>query len=52
MFSEVFVKIYNWRYKKLVYKTYRIVELEQYPILRVGNPMNLCDEQFYKIFKV
>lgn len=41
MYTKVFIKIYNWRPKKLVYKTYDIVKLEKYPILRVENFLNL-----------
>ena len=33
--------IYNWRSKKLVYKTYGMIELEKYPILGTENPLNL-----------
>lgn len=45
----IFVEIYSWRYKKLVYTTYRIINLEKFPISRVINLLNLGDQQFYNI---
>ncbi len=52
MYIRVFVEIYNWCYRRLVYKTYGMVELEKYPISRAENPLNLGSQQFYKISKV
>ena len=46
------MKINNWRYRRLVHKTYGIIELEKYPILRAQNLLNLGRQQFYKISKV
>lgn len=41
IYTKVFFEIYNWCNYGLVYKIYRIVELEKYPILRVKNLLNL-----------
>lgn len=50
--TRVFVKIFNWQNRKLVYKTHKIVELEKYQISKAKNPLNLNDQKFYKIFEV
>lgn len=52
MYTEVFVKIYNWHNRRLVDKTQGILELEKYLISRVENYFNLNTQQFYKISKV
>ena len=52
MYSGAFIEIYNWHSRRLVHKTYRIVKLEKYPILRVENPLNFGDQQFYKTSEV
>ena len=52
MYIKVFVKIYNWQNRRLVYETHGIVKLEKYPISKANNPLNLGSQQFYKISKV
>ncbi len=52
MYTRTFVEIYNWHSKGLVYKTYRMIKLEKYPISRTENLLNLGGQQFYKISKV
>lgn len=41
MYTEAFVKIYNWRNGKLVNETYKMVKLEKYLILKTRNSLNL-----------
>lgn len=43
MQTGVFIKIYNWQNRKLVYEIHRMIELEKYPILEVKNSLNLDD---------
>ncbi len=52
IYTKAFVEIYNWRYRKLVYKTHEIVELEKYLISKAENGLNLGGNQFYKISEV
>ena len=52
MYIEAFIEFYNWRSRGLVHKTYKMVELEKYPISRVENLLNLGDQRFYKISEV
>ena len=52
IYTGVFIEIYNWHYRKLVYVTYRIVKFEKYSILKVENLLNLGSQRFYKIFEV
>ena len=52
MYTGAFVEIYNWYSRRLVHKTYEIVKLAKYQILKVENSSNLGGQQFYKIFKV
>lgn len=52
MYIKIFVKIYNWPNKKLVYKTYRIDKLKKYPILKVENSLNIDHENFYRKTKL
>ena len=52
MYTRAFVEIYNWRYRKLVHKTHRIVKPEKYLILRAKNSLYLGSQQFYKIFEL
>ncbi len=52
MYIKVFIKIYNWGFRGLVYKTHRIIELEKYLISKVENPLNLDSQQLYKISEV
>lgn len=49
IYIETFVQIYNWYSRRLVHKIHGMVKLEKYPISRVENPLNLRDQQFYKI---
>ena len=41
MYIRAFIEIYNWRFRRLVYKTHGIVKLEKYLISRLENPLNL-----------
>lgn len=41
MYTGVFVEVYNWRNRRLVYETHGMVELEKYPISRTENSLNL-----------
>ena len=52
MYIRIFIEIYNWQNKRLVYETYGIVELEKYLILKVENLLNLGSQRFYKISKL
>lgn len=52
MYTKVFVEIYYWHSRKLVHKTYKIVEIEKYSFSRAKNPWNLSDQRFYKISKI
>ena len=52
LYTNTFVKIYNWRYRKLVHKTHEIIKLEKYQISKIENLLNLGNQQFYKISKV
>lgn len=52
IYIKIFVEIYSWRYKKLVYKTYRIIDLEKFPISRVINLLNPDVQQFYNISEI
>ena len=47
-----FVKIYNWRFRGLVHKTHEMIKFEKYIISKTENPLNLGDQQFYKISKI
>lgn len=40
IYIKVFVKIYYWRSKKLVQKTYIIIKYKKYPILKAKNTFN------------
>lgn len=46
MNTGAFIEIYNWRSRRLVHKTHRMVKLEKYPISRTKNPLNLGGQQF------
>lgn len=52
MYIGAFIEIYNWRYKRLGYKTHEIVKLEKYPISKAKNFLNLGSQQFYRISAV
>ena len=52
MYTRAFVEIYNWRSRKLVHETHKMVEIKKYPISRVENPLNLGGQQFYKTSEV
>ena len=52
MYSGAFVKIYNWRFRGLVYETHKIVKLKKYLISRTENLLNLGSQRFYKISEV
>lgn len=52
IYIKIFIKIYNWHFRKLVHKTHEIVKLEKYLISRAKNFLNPSSQQFYKIFKV
>ena len=52
IYIKAIVKIYNWRYRRLVYKTHEMIKFEKYPILRAENPLNLGSQQFYNISNV
>lgn len=41
MYIKALVKIYKCRSRRLVYETYRIINLEKYLILIPKNPLNL-----------
>ena len=41
MYTKIFIEIYNWRSRKLVYKTHAMIKLEKYPISRAENSFNL-----------
>ena len=47
-----FVKIYNWRFRRLVHETHGMVKLEKYLISKTENPLNLGNQRFYKISEV
>ncbi len=49
MSPKAFVEISNWRFRRLVHKTHRMIKLEKYSISRAENPLNLGGQQFYKI---
>lgn len=42
IYISVFVEIYNWHNKKLVYKIHRIVEFKKYLILKAKNSLNFA----------
>ena len=52
MYTKAFVEIYNWCSKRLVHKIHGMIKLEKYLISRAENPLNLGDQQFYKISEV
>ena len=52
MYTGALVEIYNWYSRGLVHKTYRMVELEKYLILRAEKSLNLGGQRFYKISEV
>lgn len=52
MYTRVFLKIYNWQNRKLVYEIHSIVELKKNPISRTENFLNLGDQQFYTISEI
>lgn len=41
MYTKAFVRIYNWRFRELVHKTYGIGKLKRYPISRAENFFNI-----------
>ena len=52
LYTGAFVKVYNWRSRKLVYETHEIVKLKKHQISKTENLLNLSGQQFYKISKV
>ena len=52
LYTEAFIKPYNWRSEELVHETYGMIKLKKYPILRTKNPLNFSGQWFYKISKV
>ena len=52
IYTRAFVEIYNWHYKGLVYKTYGMIKLKNYAILKIEKLWNLGIQQVYKIFEV
>lgn len=52
IYIKLFIKIYNWHSRKIVYQIYRIVQFEKYLILKIKNSFNLGCQQFYKIYKI
>lgn len=49
IYTGTCVEIYNLYNKALIYKTYKIIEINKYSISIVGNPLNLGIYKFYKI---
>lgn len=41
MYIGIFVEIYHWQKRELVYETHEMIELEKYSISKAENPLNL-----------
>ena len=52
IYTKVFIEIYNWRYRKLVHETHKMIKLKKYPISQAENLLNLGSQQFYKISEI